>query len=69
VLGFSDTLNCVNHEAHCFFWSQLDFKKKTLFRFISAIGCDVFRATNAMDWMIGILWIMILPSIQYYIQF
>jgi len=39
------------------------FLKKPLFHFISAIGCDVFRATNAMDWMLGILWILIIPSV------
>jgi hypothetical protein len=68
VLGFSDDLNCVNHKAHCFFGVSQIFKKP-LFYFISAIGCDVFRATNAMDWMLGILWILILPSLQYCIQF
>jgi hypothetical protein len=67
VLGFSDNLNYVNREAHCCFGASQTFKKP-LFRFISAIGCDVLRATNAMDWMLGILWILILPSFQYYIQ-
>jgi len=70
VIGVLDNLNCVNHEAHCFFfWGVSLIFKKPLFHLISAIGCDVFRATNAMDWMLGILWILILSSVQYYIQF
>jgi len=67
VLGFSDNLNCVI-VGHTVVLEPARLLKKTLFCFISAIGCDVFRTTNAMDWMLGILWIMILPSLQYYIQ-